>query len=96
MVYYYIIFIIKLLLLLLLLLFNTPFGLYVLFSQFRPRETVFLGTALSHGLKWENKSTQTENVYLWEEYFVTSQRDYNGPFPSGPKCLFQSETHGFF
>ena len=32
----------------------------------------------------------------WEEYFVASQRDYNGPFPSGPKCLFQSETHGFF
>ena len=30
---------------------NRPFGLFDLFSQFRPRETVFQGSALSHGLK---------------------------------------------
>ena len=47
---------------------------------------------------WNGKTNprKLKTSITWEEYFVASQRDYNGPFPSGPKCLFQSETHGFF
>ena len=35
-------------------------------------------------------------VSIWEEYFVANQRDYKKPFPSWPKCLFQSVAHGFW
>ena len=45
---------------------------------------------------WNGKTNPNKlKRSIWEEYFAANQRGYNRPFPSWPKCLFQSEAHGF-